>query len=118
MRVLIADDDLQVRRALRLLIEQHFDHVVIEEAAAAEQLLEISPGNSPDLILLDWELPVNNRSGLFRGIRNKCPEAAVVALSALPESRKEALACGCRAFISKNDPPEAFIPLLRAMATG
>ncbi|XUX00200.1 MAG: response regulator transcription factor [Dehalogenimonas sp.] len=118
MRILIADDDFQVRGALRLLIEQQFDDVVVEEISAAGQLLELHQCASPDLILLDWELPGEDRFSLLQDLKARCPDAAVVVLSALPESRKEALVCGARAFISKNDPPELFIPLLRAFAAG
>ena len=116
MRILIADDDFQVRGALRLLIEQQFDTAVVDDISSAGQLLEISLDKEPDVILFDWELPGGDRSKLLREIRYRYPAAAVIALSSLPESKKEALNCGARAFISKNDSPEAFVPLIQAFA--
>ena len=116
MRILIADDDLQVRGALRLLIEQQFDNAVVDEISRAGQLLETSLTSNPDVILLDLELPGSDRHKLLQETRCRWPAAVVIAMSALPESKREAMVWGATAFISKNDPPAAFIPLLRPIA--
>ena len=41
------------------------------------------------------------------------PESFVVALSGLPEARREALAAGADAFVSKGDPPEKLLAAVR-----
>jgi two-component system, LuxR family, secretion system response regulator SsrB len=115
MRVLIADDDYQVRGALRLMIEQQFESVVFDEISNLGPLVEVSLLTNPDLILIDWELPGGSQYDLLRQVRNRCPNTLIVVLSALPESKKEALRCGA-AFISKNDPPETFIALIKRMS--
>jgi DNA-binding NarL/FixJ family response regulator len=114
MRVLIADDDYQVRGALRLMIEQQFESVVVDEVSNLGPFLEMSILTDPNLILIDWELPGGDQCNLLRQIRDRCPNTSIVAMSALPESRKAALNCGV-CFISKNDPPEIFTAIVKTL---
>ncbi len=106
MRVLIADDQPQVRSALRLLLKQEPGVTVVGEAEDTQQALELAAGQRPDLVLLDWELPKNAGQCLLPTLRARCPHTKVIALSGRPEARKEALAAGADAFVSKGDPPE------------
>ena len=57
MRVLLADDQPQVRSALRLLLEEEPGLSVVDEVVSAGELLSRVEVTCPDLILLDWELP-------------------------------------------------------------
>jgi DNA-binding NarL/FixJ family response regulator len=114
MRVLIADDQPQVRSALRLLLKQEPGVTVVGEAEDTQQALELAAGQRPDLVLLDWELPgpwaaqplKNAGQCLLPALRAQCPQVKVVALSGRPEARRAALAAGADAFVSKGDPPE------------
>jgi DNA-binding NarL/FixJ family response regulator len=114
MRVLIADDQPQVRSALRLLLKQEPGVTVVGEAEDTQQTLDLAAGQRPDLVLLDWELPGTWAAGplkntgrhLLPALRARCPHTKVIALSGRPEARKAALAAGADAFVSKGDPPE------------
>jgi len=57
MRVLIADDQPEVRSSLQLLLEQLPNVTVVGEATGAGDLLAQVSVSCPDLVLLDWELP-------------------------------------------------------------
>jgi two-component system response regulator DesR len=116
MRVLIADDDTQVRSALRLMVEQRQDSVLAAEADSADEVIAAAMAISPDAILLDWQLCGSDSRGLLRRLRDECPDAAVIALSARPESKRCALEAGACAFISKNDPPEVLRAALEAVS--
>ena len=112
MKVFVADDQRQVRSALRLILEHH-NVEVIGEANHYQQLFEVLKNCCPDVLLFDWELPGNPFHGdpqlnplpiLF----SICPAMRIVVMSSLPESRLEtaSLACG---FISKADPADVFL---------
>ena len=110
MRVLLADDQPQVRSALRLLLEQDPEMNVVGEAANAEELFVQVQATRPDLLLLDWELPgLQPTNPLLPALRALCPRLSVIALSGRPEVYREALAAGADAFVSKGDPPERLL---------
>lgn len=122
MRVFLADDQPKVRSALRLLLEQERGLCVVGEAAEAEELLAQLKATWPDLMLLDWELPglsLTNSVGpgkhLLSVLHTFYPNLRVIALSGRPEARQAALAAGVDAFVSKGDPPERLLTILRAL---
>jgi len=106
MRVLIADDDMQVRSALRLHLEEGAGVTVVGEADNSNELLAKVEASRPDLLLLDWELPPSGGCAVLRALRAAWPELVVLVLSGRPEVRSEALAAGASAFVSKADSPE------------
>ena len=112
MRVLIADDQPQVRSALRLLLEQEVGVMVVGEADNAEQALELTKEQRPDLVLLDWELPGHNDASALAELRAAWPGLVVIALSGRPEARQAALAAGVDAFVSKGYPPERLLAVV------
>ncbi|HEY3317842.1 MAG TPA: response regulator transcription factor [Coriobacteriia bacterium] len=53
--VLIVDDEEQIRRALRSVLQVR--HYEVELAASGEEALELTAARTPDLIILDLSLP-------------------------------------------------------------
>ena len=115
MRILLADDQLKVRLGLRLLLEQEQDMTVVAEAADAGTLLAQAEESQPDLVLLDWSMGDSVPAEQVRAVRQACPRAAVIALSAQPGVEDAALAAGADAFVSKADPPELLLATIRAV---
>ncbi|MCL4535543.1 MAG: response regulator transcription factor [Bacteroidetes bacterium] len=126
MRILLADDQPEVRSALRLLLEQEAGLEVVAEAGEAACMLALLEAVHPDLLLLDWELPgldaslsrVRTRRAMLSSLRALCPGLSVVTLSGRPEVRRAALAAGADAFVSKGDPPEHLLATLRGIDVG
>jgi len=112
--ILIADDQPQVRRALRLLLEQELATEVVGEATEASDLLAQVTAGCPDLMLLDWGLPGMAAEDLLVALRETCPALAVIVLSGQPEAEGKALAAGADAFVSKADPPEQLLAAICA----
>ncbi len=109
MRVLVADDDLRVRLALRVFLEER-GLVVVGEAASAQEIDPLVQGLRPDVLLLDWELP-----GLPRGGAAEVPawtqDLRVVALSSRPVVQTDPLTSPIE-FVCKTDPPDRLIAAL------
>ena len=114
MRVLLANDRVDVRSALRLFLEQALEIDVVGETAEAQDLLHQAEIAQPDLVLLDWELPGSLAADLLTALRACCAQVKVVALSGRPEARQEALAAGIDAFVSNGDPSEHLLTVLHA----
>jgi len=113
MRVLLTDDQTQMRLALRRLLEQEPELTVVGEAAEAKDLLTQVQKTQPDLVLLDWELPGLQAADLLLTMHSHYCPLKVVAFSERREARQEALAAGADAFISKEDPQEKLLTTLR-----
>jgi DNA-binding NarL/FixJ family response regulator len=114
LRVLIADDQPRVRSALRLLLIQEPGVVVVGEAEDVGQTLRLVAERQPDLVLLDWELPRWGGSAALAGLRRVRAGLVVIALSGRPEARRSALEAGADGFVSKGDPPERVLEVVRA----
>jgi len=108
MEVLLADDQAKVRSALRLLLEHQTNVKILGEAVDTTRTLDWVKAASPDLVLLDWELPCFSRETLH-ALRRLCPSVAIIAMSAQLEACEAALSAGADGFVSKGDPLEQLL---------
>jgi DNA-binding NarL/FixJ family response regulator len=126
MRILLADDQHEVRSALKLLLDLDQGAWAVEgEASNYEDMLNLVSSEPFDVILLDWELPGLNGDKRSAGsfiiqdkmieLRSLQPEIRIIALSGRPEARSEAGIAGIEAFASKGDPPEALLNKLKSL---
>jgi DNA-binding NarL/FixJ family response regulator len=119
VRVFIADDCPRVRSALRVLIENAVSNCkVTGEAEDLSGLQADVNRKSADVVLLDWELPgipgnIVNTADLISQMHKT--GQLVVAFSGYSEARSQACLAGADAFISKIDPPESLIQMLRTV---
>lgn len=115
MHVLLADDQLRVRSALRLLLEQEPDFEVVGETADATGLLLAVAEKTPDLLLLDWELPGLPVTQLLRLLEYERPSLKIIAMSSHPEVERLVLDAGVHAFLSKSESPERVLAIIRSL---
>ncbi len=115
MRILIADDNYEIRSALRLLIEQEPGMTVITEAVDAPTLLASVAATQPDLILVDRNLlgSTPGQPNPIEVLREADSKAAIVFMSSRPEDRPAALADGADSFVCKADEPGKLLAVLR-----
>lgn len=116
MRVLLADDQQQVRSALRVLLELEPNVQIVGEAADSTGLLLAVARKESDLVLLDWELPGLPPDQLVRFLRYEHPSLSVVGMSSRPDARTDALGAGVDDFVCKGDAPENLLAALRCRA--
>jgi len=116
MRVLIADNQPKVRRALRVRLEQAGQVQIVGEAADAAGLLARIETTAADLVLLDRDLPGRAMVELLSALRRACPGVRVIVLSPRPEAGPAALAAGADAFVSKADPAERLLAAIEKMS--
>ena len=114
-KILLADDQTKVRSALRLLLEQEDRWQIVAEVGDASTLSAAMALTSPDIILLDWELPGLQGKKSVAGMRSCCPHVKIVALSSQVDARKEARKAQVDAFVSKGDPPNTVLTTLRSL---
>ena len=111
MHVLLADDNLEIRSALHLLLEE-LGHSISDASDISGLFAELQKG-PVDMLLLDWELPGFVPGTHMRDIRLDNPRCVVVAMSGRPEAKAESGRLGAEAFVCKSDSPDALLRILR-----
>jgi DNA-binding NarL/FixJ family response regulator len=111
-RVLLADGDADVRRALALLLQTVLGLRIVGEAADLTGL-SVSGQAEADLLLIDWASIAPRAAQSISQLRSLNGALRVIVLSTRPEMRATALRAGADAFLSKVDPPEQVIATLR-----
>jgi DNA-binding NarL/FixJ family response regulator len=111
--VLLADDNFELRFALRLILNTRLGLQDIYEARDMEHVLALVEDASPDCVILDWELPGRPTRERVAILRTLAPALKVIALSARPESKQAALAEDANAFISKTDQPDQMVEIIQ-----
>jgi DNA-binding NarL/FixJ family response regulator len=116
MRVLLADDQVQVRSALRKLLKHRLNMRVVGEAFDANSLRTELEITHPDLLLLDWGVLGIHPGEALPALHARYPLLRVIVMSGYPEVRRAAMAAGADAFVSKSDPPEQLLSALKEVS--
>lgn len=111
-RVLVADDDARVRRAVCALIRSAPGLSVVAEVSSGPATLRADEELAPDVVLLDVLLP-SLAEGLEVLDALVARGRAVVALSIRGGLQATTLAAGARAFVEKYAGPDALLEVLR-----
>jgi DNA-binding NarL/FixJ family response regulator len=116
-RILIADDNLAFRRALRQLLERIPDWQVIE-AQDGQEAVALASDTRPDVILLDLAMPIKDGLTAALEISNLAPEIPILmcTMHMAPYIELEAQRCGIRQVLSKTD-SSLVIPAIRQLLT-
>jgi len=116
MRIVVADSQHKVRRALKVLLKRQTGMEVVAEASVAQDLLDKVNSHKPELVLLHWRLGGAQTAEFVAELRKASPGLRVVALSARTELRPAALAAGVDAFVCKMDAPERLLCVLQELS--
>lgn len=121
VRVLVADDHVVARRALRTFITtQRQDWQVCAEASDGTEAVEQAKALRPDVIILDLAMEGLNGAGAAEQISYKSPNTFVLTTSQydvrplLPRLQS----IGVRGFISKSRLGTDLIPAIEAVLQG
>lgn len=105
VRILVADDNEIMRRCLRRILETKDDWQVCEEARNGREAVDKAGQSSPDVILLDFEMPEMNGLDAAKEIRRRSPDLPILMVS-LHMSRlleNEAKKVGIQGACAKSD---------------
>jgi NarL family two-component system response regulator LiaR len=105
-RVLLVEDDRDVREALRELLEDS-NIEVVGEAGDGSQGLEMARQWTPDVVLMDLRMPVMGGLETSRRLKEEMPLVQVVILTAYedPALKEDATNAGVYAYLVKGCPP-------------
>jgi len=115
-RFLLADDDPNLRSALRLMLETRLKTPLIFEAADHAALIDQSMAHQPECLILDWELHGFADHNCLNALRDLLPDLKIIVISARPEAAAEAAATAhIDTFLSKTDPPSEVLDAIQRL---
>jgi DNA-binding NarL/FixJ family response regulator len=117
-RVVLIEDNDVFREALELLLTMQGDIEVVASEPEGSRVVDLCRGLRPDVLIVDYRLPALDGVQLTRLVRERCPDVAVVALTAAAEPREtEALLeAGAVACVRKDEPLQTIIEAVRRAA--
>lgn len=115
--ILVVDDFDDTRLMMRLWLERRGYRVI--EAADGVQALEVARRESPDLVIMDIEMPEMDGLAATRRIRQEehLRDVPVVAVSAYGEEhwRDRAIEAGCNEYVSTPFEPTELSELIKSL---
>jgi len=115
LRILIAEDELIERKAMRKFIEHHFtDLTVVGEAVNGRKAIELAETTQPDIIFMDIKMPGIDGLEAIGEINEKYPEIKFILVSAYDsfDYAKEAMQYGIKDYILKPAKKEEIVKAL------
>ncbi len=105
VRILVVDDSQLMRRCLRTLLEQNDSWRVCCEATNGREAVEKAQQATPDVIVLDFQMPVMNGLDAAKEIRRRSPQVPIlmVTLHMSPQLADQAKRIGIRGACDKGD---------------
>ena len=101
IRVFLLDDHELVRRGVRDLLEGEDDLEVVGEAGTAEEAVGRIPATTPNVAVLDVQLPDGDGIEVCRDVRSKHPEIACIMLTSFADDEAvfAAIMAGASGFV-------------------
>ncbi len=118
IRLLLVDDQPEVRRGLGLRLHLEPDIQIVGEASTGREALSKVEALSPDVVLMDVEMPGMNGIEATTALRAAASTSAVVMLSIHndPQTRGRAQAAGAVAFVEKRGAIDSLLAAIRHAA--
>ncbi len=117
--IVLVDDQATVRRGLRMRLTIEADVEVVGEAGSGEAALRLVRSLSPDVVLMDVEMPGMDGVDATAALRAAAPQVAVVILSLYDDARTRARArdAGAAGFVSKHQAKTTLLVTIRRVVS-
>ncbi|MCX4628787.1 response regulator transcription factor [Streptomyces sp. NBC_00354] len=120
IRVVIADDEPLIRAGIRMILTSAADIEVVAEAANGREAVDLARAHTPDVMLLDIQMPVMDGLTALGELGRAAPEVRALILTTFGEKENvlRALGSGGAGFLLKDSAPGELIGAVRAAAAG
>jgi len=120
IRVVLADDHPVVRTGIKNLLSRSADIEVVGEASSGDEALQLVETLTPDVLLLDMEMPGIKGVEVAQHIHKHGSTVRILALSAYDDKHyiHELLENGASGYLTKEEAPEIIIDAIRGVSQG
>ena len=116
IRVVIADDQPMMRAGFKAVLEATGAVEVVGEAANGEEAVAAAAAHSPDVVLMDIEMP--GMDGIEATRRLPRQRVLILTTFGLDEYIVDALRAGASGFLLKDAPTQDVVDAVRSVAAG
>lgn len=120
IKVVIVDDHEGIRAGIKGLLNKEKDIEVVAEGANGQEAVELAKEKTPDVMLLDVELPVMRGEEVVKRIRKEHSTVKVLAVSSYDDRQyiHGMLDNGAQGYITKEEASELLVEAVRTIAEG
>jgi two-component system, NarL family, response regulator DesR len=120
IRVLLAEDQGMVRGALASLLGLEPDIEVVAQVARGDEVLEAARSVTPDVALLDIEMPGATGLEALAQLRDAMPDCRILILTTFgrPGYLRRAMETGASGFLLKDAPAQELASAIRRAVAG
>jgi two-component system response regulator NreC len=120
IRIVLADDHVVVRSALRMLLDAEPGLEVVAEAGDVDGAIRYLRGHRPEILILDLNMPGRASLEALPDITEASPETQVVVLTmqSEPAFAREAMQAGVLGYILKEAADTELVKAVRLAAQG
>jgi two-component system response regulator DesR len=120
IKVLLAEDQVMIREALAALLSFEDDIEVVAQVGRGDEVLEAARKTSPDVALLDIEMPGLDGLSAARELKEQSPGIQIVILTTFgrPGFLRRAMESGVSAFLVKDSPADKLTRTIRRVLAG
>jgi len=118
--ILIADDHKLIRETWTYILNSDDRFEVVAECGDAEQAVELAKELSPNIVLMDINMPPFNGFEATEQIRKVSPESKVIGVSmhSQPAYAKKMLQVGAMGYVTKNSAKEEMFNAITEVYSG
>lgn len=120
IRLLLAEDQELIRRALVALLELEEDFEVVASVSRGDEVVAAAREHMPDVALLDIEMPGLDGLAAAAVLTSHVPSCRVVMLTTFGRAGylRRAMEAGAVGFVVKDTPPEVLADAIRRVSAG
>jgi len=100
--LMVVEDNSRIRQALRAYLSLQPGIQVVAEAPNGLEAIILIKRQTPDIVLMDIQMPVMDGLEATRIIKKNWPEIKIIILTMYPDYQPEALSAGVDAFLVKS----------------
>ena len=119
-KVLVADDHPLVRDSIATLLEKQYDFEVVGKAANGEEAVKLVGELSPNVVVMDIEMPGVDGLEATKQIKAGHPEASILVLTAHDDEEyvTAMLDAGAAGYLLKSVYGEGLVQAIRSLRLG
>jgi DNA-binding NarL/FixJ family response regulator len=120
IKVLIADDHLLIREGLKRILSFEEDLILVGEAENGEKVFDLLDIDKPDVLLVDFNMPVMNGIEVLKRLKDEKIDLKVIMLTVENDGKTihEAIDIGADGYMLKDSVGEEIVEAIKTVYSG